>query len=90
MRMTVEVKGLLYNDVVTTLIVVKRLETIMRNCFGYAPEQYNVKRTGDSTIAVALTSGDAVMGCVDIVGMKEIIAAEFEPIAKLTFTRVDM
>ena len=79
MNIKVKISGRHYNNIITTMIVMERLKTILCDiCTGM-----KISRKDDIiTIMLPEEISDENGG---IIGLKEMISAEFEMIAKLTF-----
>ena len=79
MNIKIKISGRNYNNIITTMIVMERLKTIL--CDIYI--RMKISRKEDViTIMLQEEISDENGG---IIGLKEMISAEFEMIAKLTF-----
>lgn len=79
MNIKIKISGRHYDNIITTMIVMERLKTIL--CDIYTGIKISRK---EDIITIILTEeiSDENGG---IIGLKEMISAEFEMIAKLTF-----
>ena len=78
MRIVMRVKGRLYDDNITGMIVVQRLKSLIT-------DGEVVLRDGLVHMTLAV---DMVGDSDGVIGIKEAIAADFEPIAKIEFIEI--